>query len=173
MSEIAVSEPQRLERLSALVACDGSARRAVKRLKDQGVEATVKELETLREQHSGAYMTIASERARAQEEALAQGFRESASTATRVTTRLLEKIDEELDSGHLSSETQRMLPQIMQGAAKVSQVSTDKLLALTGRPVNGETRDPMESARELIRMGVLVPSKEPRRIDAEATVEEG
>jgi hypothetical protein len=166
-----LSEVQRHERLAALVAADGSPRRAARYLKDRGVPTTEGELRGLREQHSGLYMAIANDQTRAQEEALAQQFRESAKAATRLTTDLMEQVQSEIDDGKLSNETIRMLPQIMQGAAKVAQVSTDKLLAITGRPVSGGPADPMESLRELERMGVIV-RKEARRIDAEATVEE-
>ncbi|HEU4975294.1 MAG TPA: hypothetical protein VFT50_09410 [Baekduia sp.] len=164
----ALSESQLIERLSALLACDGSVRMAVKRLAEDGIEVDVAELKRLRERHGGMYMALAAERSRAQEEAMAQEYREIARLTQRASKTFVADLQETLDSGQIPYELQRQLPQTMQALAKLMQVSTDKLLSITGRPQDGGTGDPLAAAKELIDMGVLVPRERPAAVDSTA-----
>jgi hypothetical protein len=160
-----LSEAAVTERLSALVASGGSPRRAIKRLKAQGTTATVAQLDALREEHSGMYMALAAEIDRAQEEAIAQQFRELVTGANRVTAAMVDKLAEDIENGVMPKDIERTVAAL----AKVSQVGTDKLLAITGRPVSGQGADPLESARQLVAMGLLVPVERP---SVESTAEE-
>lgn len=152
-----LSEAALGERLAVLVACGGSARRAQKRLAAQGTKATIAELDLLREEHSGMYLAISSEMDRAQEEAIAQQFREMVLGANRVTAAYIDHLAEQIENGEMPKDIERTVAAL----AKVSQVSTDKLLAITGRPVSGQGADPLESARQLVAMGLLVPVERP------------
>lgn len=163
MTDLALSEERLIEALSAIIACDGSARMAAKR-----VDYAPDELKALRERHAGMYMALAAERARAQEEAIAQEFRELARLGQRATHTFLDKLNEDLENDTLDRDVQRQLPQLMQALAKIQQVSTDKLLSITGRPQDGGSGDPLAATRELIELGVLVPRERPADIDSTA-----
>src|SRR5690242_4267852 len=155
------SDERRIELLSALVACDGMPKLAQRRLADQGVEVDWQELKRLKEQEQSMYQALAVERQRTTEEALAVEFRELARLGQRATRNYLEGLLEKQDAGTLDREEARALPQIIQALAKVQQVSTDKLLSLTGRPTDGGSSDPLAAAKELIQLGVLQPVQRP------------
>lgn len=170
---VVASEESVVEQLSAVAACDGSVRLAKRRLKDAGVEVTEKELRTLKERHSGMYQAITAERARSQEEAIAQEFREIAKLSQKVTKEFLEDLTDQIEQKGIEGidyDLKRQLPQTVQALAKVQQVSVDKLLSITGRPTDGGSGDPMEAAKVLVKLGVLRPVDRPEII--EGTVEE-
>jgi hypothetical protein len=148
-----LSEAAVTERLAALVAAGGSPRRAVKRLKAQGTTVTGTQLEALRDEHSGMYMALAAEMDRAQEEAIAQQLREIVVNSNRVTAAYVDHLAAEIEAGNMPKDIERTVSAL----AKVTQVGVDKLLAITGRPVSGQGADPLESARQLVAMGLLVP----------------
>lgn len=152
-TELTLSEAKVGEFLGVLCAAGGSTRKAAKQLVERGETIRPKDLEALRDEHSGLYLAIAAEQTRAQEEAIAQEFREIVQGSNRLTRAFVDELAERVENGDIP----RDLPQVVQALAKVTQVSTDKLLALTGRPVNGQTNDPQLSAQKLIEMGVLVP----------------
>lgn len=160
-----LSEAELTERLAILVGAGGSPRRAQKALADKGVSVTQKEMQTLRDEHSGMYLALAAEIDRAQEEAIAQQFRELVVGANRVTAAYIDHLAEQIEGGEMPKDIERTVGAL----AKVAQVSTDKLLAITGRPVSGQGADPLESARQLVAMGLLVPVERP---SVEATVVE-
>lgn len=161
-----LSEAQLTERLAALVASAGSPRRARQRLRSDGIEVTEAQLSKLRDDHNGMYLALASEHARAQEEAIAQQFRELVVGANRVTAAYIDHLSEQMEQGVMPRDIERTVTAL----AKVAQVSTDKLLSVTGRPVSGQNTDPMQSARELVRMGLLVPVERPVDTTAEEEV---
>lgn len=163
--ELDLPEAKVGEFLAVLCAAGGSTRKAAKQLVERGETVRPKELEALRDEHSGLYLAIAAEQTRAQEEAIAQEFREIVQGTNRLTRAFVDELAERVESGDIP----RDLPQVVQALAKVTQVSTDKLLALTGRPVNGQTNNPLDSAQKLVEMGILVP----RNADAtDSTAEE-
>jgi hypothetical protein len=157
VSDLVLSEAALGERLSVLVSCGGSPRRTQKRLKEQGVEMTLAEINALRDEHDGLYMAIAAEFDRSQEEAIAQQFRELVIGANRVTAAYVDQLAHQIENGEMPRDIERTVAAL----AKVSQVSTDKLLAITGRPVSGQGADPMEAARQLVAMGLLTPVERP------------
>lgn len=160
-----LSEAELTERLAVLVGAGGSPRRAQKLLGDKGITVTQKEMQSLRDEHSGMYLALAAEIDRAQEEAIAQQFRELVVGANRVTAAYIDHLAEQIEDGEMPKDIERTVGAL----AKVAQVSTDKLLAITGRPVSGQGADPLESARQLVAMGLLVPVERP---SVEATVVE-
>jgi hypothetical protein len=168
LSPATCSEPQRVEVLSALAACDGMPKRAAKRLQEQGVDIAWTEIRTMREQHAGTYQALASEISRAAEEALTLEYRELARMSQQVTRNYLADLLERQEDGTLTRDEQRALPQLVQAMQKVSQVSTDSLLKLTGRSVDGSSSDPLAAAKALIDMGVLEPVKRPVAIEGTA-----
>jgi hypothetical protein len=152
-----LSEAELTERLAVLVAAGGSPRVAAKRLKTQGVTVKAAELQQLRDDHSAMYMALAAEIDRAQEEAIAQQFRELVINTNRVTAAYIDQLAGDIENGVMPKDIERTVAAL----AKVAQVSTDKLLAITGRPVSGQGADPLESARQLVAMGLLVPVERP------------
>lgn len=170
MTAVATSEARLVELFAVMARCDGSARLAHRALKQVGDIVSEAELKALREQHSGMYLAVAQEQKVAQEEAIAQEYREIVRLGQRATKTYLEDLNQRLDDDQLTSEDKRQLPQIIQALAKVQQVGTDKLLSITGRPQGGGSADPMEAARELVRLGILVPRE--RTADADSTAEE-
>jgi hypothetical protein len=170
-SEVVPNEEFLVEVLSALAATDGSVRLAVRRLHEQGrSDISAGQLTVLRERHAGMYQALAVERASAQEEAMAQEYRELVRLGQRATRTFLEDLNEKLeDPAGLSYDMQRQLPQIIQAITKVQQVGTDKLLALTGRPTDGGSGDVMAGAELLVKLGVLKPVERP---SIEGTAEE-
>jgi hypothetical protein len=166
--ELTLPEAKVGEFLAVLCAAGGSTRKAAKQLGERGEDVRPKELEALRDHHSGLYLAIAAEQTRAQEEAIAQEFREIVQGSNRLTRAFVDELAERVENGDIP----RDLPQVVQALAKVTQVSTDKLLALTGRPVNGQTNDPQLSAQKLMEMGVLVAKHPPIDSTAEE-VDEG
>lgn len=161
MSAIEHSEARRIELLAALVACDGMPKIAARRLAEQGTDATWQELKALREEHAGTYQALAVEHARTTEEALVVEFRELARLGQRATRQYLEDLVERQEAGELTRDEERAMPQVIQAMQKVVQVSTDKLLSLTGRPTDGGSTDPLAAARWLIDAGVLKPVERP------------
>ncbi len=155
------SEAQRIELLSALVAADGRPKAAAVRLRDQGTEVTWMELKRLRQDHPATYQALAVEHARTTEEAMVVEYRELARLGQRATRNYLEDLVDAQEDGTLDQNQQRALPQIIQALAKVQQVSTDKLLSMTGRPTDGGNTDPLRAAKDLIEMGVLKPVERP------------
>jgi hypothetical protein len=169
---ITYSESQRVEILSALAACDGMPKVAAKRLAQQGTDIEWTEIRTLREEHGGTYQALAAEIARAQEEALTIEYRELARLGQRATRNYLEGLLERQESGELDYNEQKALPQIIQALAKVQQVSTDKLLSLTGRPTDGGSGNPLEAMQWLIDAGVIQPVRRPTIEATDSTAEE-
>jgi hypothetical protein len=156
------SESQRIEILSALAACDGMPKHAQKRLVEQGVDITWTEIRALREKHAGTYQALAAEISRASEEALTIEYRELARLGQRATRNYLEGLLDRQENGELDYNEQKALPQIIQALAKVQQVSTDKLLSLTGRPTDGGSGNTMlESVEFLVKIGVIEGVKRP------------
>lgn len=155
------SESQRIEVLGALAASDGMPKVAAKRLAQQGVEIPWTEVRRLRADHAGTYQALAAERTRTQEEAMGQEFRELARLSQVATRNYLEELVEKQEDGTLDFNERRALPQVIQALAKVQQVSVDKVLALSGRPVDGGSVNPLEAAKWLIDAGVLEPVKRP------------
>lgn len=173
MTDVALSEESLVEQLSAIAACDGSVRLARRRLRDAGVEVAEKDLRRLKEDHAGMYQALTSERARSQEEAIAQEFREIAKLSQRVTKDFLEDLTDQIEQRGVEGidyDLKRQLPQTVQALAKIQQVSVDKLLSITGRPQDGGGTDPMEAAKVLVQLGVLRPVDRPEIV--EGTVEE-
>jgi hypothetical protein len=165
-----LGEARLVEMLSALVACDGRPVHAQRRLKAQGVDVKWTELRDLREQHAAMYQALAVEHSRATEEALAVEYRELARLGQRATRNFIEGLLEYQETTPNSVLMEdKTVPQIIQALAKVQQVSTDKLLALTGRPTDGGSSDPLEAARKLVELGVLQPVQRP---SIEGTAEE-
>lgn len=160
-----LSDATHAEYLAVLCAAGGSSRRAAKLLKDRGHDVTYRDLDALRDEHSGVYLAIAAEQTRAQEEAIAQEFREIVQGSNRLTRTFVETLTQRMDDGDVMP---RDMPQIVQALAKVTQVSTDKLLALTGRPVNGQANDPLGATRELMEMGLLTAVEKPGATDTTA-----
>lgn len=171
---VTISEEHLIERLGAVAACDGSVRLARRRLKDAGVEISEKELRNLKQLHSGMYQALTAERARGQEEAIAQEFREIARLSQRVTKDFLEDLTDQIETKGIEGmdyDLKRQLPQTVQALAKVQQVAVDKLLSITGRPTDGGSGDPMEAAKILIQLGVLRPVERPALVEGTAEEE--
>lgn len=176
MTDLAVqhTEAQLVERLTALAACDGREKLAVKRLAENGTTVTAGELEVLREQHVGMYQAIAAERSSQAEEIIAQNFREIVSGAQRVTRAFVTELADAIDEGGLDglpADIRRQLPQTVQALTKVQQVGVDKLLTITGRPSDGGGGDPLAAAKILMDLGVLSPVARPQ-VDADSTATE-
>lgn len=165
MTDIVLAEAEITERLAVLVSAGGSPRRAQKHLAERGITVKQADLVELRDQHSAMYLALAAEMDRAQEEAIAQQFRENVIGANRVTAAFIDKLEEQVEKGQMPRDIERTVAAL----AKVAQVSTDKLLAITGRPVSGAGADPLESARALVQMGLLVPVERP---SVDSTAEE-
>jgi hypothetical protein len=163
------SEAQRVEILSALAAADGMPKVAAKRLAEQGTKVPWTEIRLLREAHTGTYQALAAEISRAAEEALTVEYRELARLAQKVTRNHLEHLADAQEAGTLDYADQKSMPQTIQAMAKIMQVSTDKLLSLTGRPTDGGNVNPLEAAQWLIDAGVLEPVRRPA---IEGTAEE-
>jgi hypothetical protein len=158
MTELATtySEEQRIEILAALAASDGMPKHAQQRLAEHGIDIPWEHIKLLREAAAGTYQALAAEITRAQEEALTLEYRELARLGQRVTRNYLEHLIEAQEDGTLDYTEQKAMPQVVQAMAKVMQVTTDKLLSLTGRPVDGSGGDSMlESLEFLQRIGVI------------------
>ena len=171
---VTLSENQLIEHLSAVAACDGSVRLARRRLKETGTDISEKELRTLKQSHAGMYQALTSERARSQEEAIAQEFREIARLSQRVTKDFLEDLTDQIEQKGIEGmdyDLKRQLPQTVQALAKVQQVAVDKLLSITGRPQDGGSGDPMEAAAILVKLGVLRPVDRPELVEGTAEEE--
>jgi hypothetical protein len=163
------SESQRIEVLSALAACDGMPKHAAKRLAEQGVDIDWTEIRRLREAHAGTYQALAAEISRAAEEAMTIEYRELTRLGQRATRTYLEGLLDRQEEGTLDYAEQKALPQIIQALGKVMQVSTDKLLALTGRPTDGGGGNMLDSIEFLVKHGVIEAVKRPA---IEGTAEE-
>jgi hypothetical protein len=153
-----LAEAQVVERIGALVRADGSPRIAQRLLKEQGIEATQKDLENLKLHHNAMYQAMASEHARTSEEAMAQSFREQLARSQEVTKAFLDDLADTIADGGiqaLPNEMRRDLSKTVQSLAKIQQVSADKLLTLTGRPQDGGSANPLDAIRELERLGVI------------------
>ena len=164
MTDLALSEERQIELLGAIAAADGSTRIAARRLKQRGDEVPERELKDLLEQHPGMYQALAVERSGAQEEALAQGFREQVKLAQGITKAFLEELAVYIEDGGIDSiphEYKRQMPQIMQAPGKPAQAGADKLLALTGRPTDGSAAAPLAAAKWLVDNGILKPVERP------------
>ena len=169
---VAYSEAQTVELLTAVIEADGSTRIAKRRLGERGTDIPESELRATVAQHQGMYQALAAERARAQEDAIAQTLRETAALSQKVTRAFLEELADQIDEEGIAPDLRRQLPQTIQALAKVTQTSVDKLMVMTGRPQDGGSGDPMEGARALVEMGILVPRERPT-VDAEGTADEG
>lgn len=172
---VAYSEAQTVELLTAVIEADGSTRIAKRRLGERGTDIPESELRATVAQHQGMYQALAAERARAQEDAIAQTLRETAALSQKVTRAFLEELADAIDEkgiDGIAPDLRRQLPQTIQALAKVTQTSVDKLMVMTGRPQDGGSGDPMEGARALVEMGILVPRERPT-VDAEGTADEG
>ena len=168
MTALAVtySEAQLVEYLGALAACAGSSKLASQRLAEKGIDMSRGELDVLREQHTPLYMALAEERSRAVEEGIAQSYREIVVGAQRVTKGFIDQLSDDIDAGKMPRDMERTVGAM----AKVLQVSTDKLLSITGRPVAGQAQqDPMEALKELEKLGIARRVERPvADIDADA-----
>lgn len=171
MTDLALTEERTIELLAAVVAADGSVRIARRRLKDRGTEVAEKELRQLVEANRGAYQALSVEVAGAREEAITQEYRNIARLSQQVTMGMLEDLAAAIDEGGIEAipyELRRQLPQTLGSLSKVMQVSTDKLLALQGRPIDGGDGDPRAAIKELVDMGLLIPRPKAVESDAEA-----
>lgn len=156
------SDAELIERLTPLASANGSLRGAKTALKKKGILISEQELLRIKDENSGLYVALANDYASALEERLAQEYRESALAATRLARGLVDGMQERLEEEGLPEAPEKALT----AAVKLMQTSTDKLLTITGRPVGGQSIDPHEAARELVRLGVY------KIADAETTAEE-
>lgn len=139
--------------LTALAKCSGNPINAAALLKKEGVKLNQTDIRRVKTEHYEMYVALAADYSKAIEDGIAQKYRELAAAASNVTAEFVEKIHDDLQTNGLPENPERMLMAL----TRVQQVSTDKLLSITGRPVGGQATDPMEAARELVRLGVLKP----------------
>lgn len=132
--------------LMAMVAWAGKAVDASKSLKEQGLDVPTSTLRTwIQTTHSDEYQELRSKYAHKLEEALVRDMREVAIRATRAQQKAVEEAEKRLERG-ADTDPARTAAAL----SKVSQTSTDKLLALTGRPTAiTETRGLNEILRSL------------------------
>ncbi len=147
------SEAEIIEGLTLLVSNSGNAIIASGILKKNGSTLNQQDLRLMREQNSGMYVALAADYARAVEDGIAQNFRETAAASSSLTHEFVRRIAAQVEEEGLPENPERLLMAL----TRVEQVATDKLLSITGRPVGGQATDPMEAARELVRLGVLKP----------------
>lgn len=168
------TEEQRIEVLAALAACDGMPKHAEKRLAQQGVTIHWTEIRAMREQYAGTYQALAAEIRHAAEEALTIAYRENTALAQKLTNNfLIDMLERQESEEGLTREELRAMPQTIQAITKVQQVSTDKLLSLTGRPTDGGGGNTMIEAVELLeRFGVIERVARPTTPAIEGSAEE-
>lgn len=151
--------------LNALAAAAGNSKQAARRLGERGIETESAELDVLRDQHTNLYMALADDHAKAIEDGIAQGYREIVASAQRVTLGYVRSLEADLDD---NKPLPKDIDRAVQSLSKVLQVSTDKLLAVTGRPVSGQVGlDPMDALNTLERLGIAKRTERPPDADAE------
>lgn len=156
------------EALLALAAWGGDALAACRYLESRGRRAPRSDQLRgwARCTHLERYEALRNQLAEQAEQQLANEMRDVSRMAIDATRVAIEKAMGRLDLGR-DDDPARSAANL----AKVSQVSLDKMLALTGRPtvIHG-SREPDEILRKLVAMGVLkAPDDEPEQI-AEASV---
>lgn len=132
--------------LMAMVAWAGKASDAARSLEDQGLSIPTGTLRSwIQTTHADQYQELRSKYASKLEEALVRDMREVAIRATRAQQKAVEEAEKRLDRG-ADTDPARTAAAL----SKVTQVSTDKLLSLTGRPTAiTETRGMNEILRNL------------------------
>lgn len=153
----AYTDADRVKGLSALIRSAGDATKAAKELKRRGLDVTDDTLVEWRDKtHSTLYVTLAEEAGRAIEEMAAARMRENALRATTIEADALDVIGRKLAENPNLTDASRALDAVQ----KARSTGIDRVLSLTGRPVNGQSQDPKEIERTLIRLGVLKPAIE-------------
>lgn len=132
--------------LMAMVGWAGSAADAHKSLKAEGLEVPTSTLRSwVKETHRDEYEELKGKYAVQMEAVLVKSYREMAIRASAVQMKAVEAAERLLDTGQ-----DRDPARTAASLSKVSQVSTDKLMSLTGRPtVITETRGMNEILRSL------------------------
>ncbi|CAB4171649.1 hypothetical protein UFOVP1346_25 [uncultured Caudovirales phage] len=132
--------------LMAMVGWAGSASDAVKSLKVDGLEIPSSTLRSwTKETHRDEYEELRGKYAGQMEDLLVKNYREMALRSSAVQMKAIEAAERRLDLG-ADTDPARTAAAL----SKVSQVSTDKLMSLTGRPtVITETRGMNEILRSL------------------------
>lgn len=132
--------------LMAMVGWAGSAADAHKSLKVDGLDIPTSTLRSwVKETHRDQYEELRSKYAAQMEEMLVKNYREMALRTSAVQMKAVEAAEKMLDTGQ-----DRDPARTAASLSKVSQVSTDKLMSLTGRPtVITEERGMQEILRSL------------------------
>lgn len=132
--------------LMAMIGWAGSAADAHKSLAAEGLEIPTSTLRKwVKETHRDQYEELRGKYAAQMEELLVKNYREMALRASAVQMKAVEAAEKMLDTGQ-----DRDPARTAASLSKVSQVSTDKLMSLTGRPtVITETRGVNEILRSL------------------------
>ena len=132
--------------LLSLVAWAGSATDARKSLLSEGLDIPTSTLRSwAKETHRDEYERLRGEYGAQMEDLLVKNYRDMAVRASSVQMKAIEEAEKRLDRG-ADQDPARTAASL----AKVSQVSTDKLMSLTGRPtVITETRGMAEILRSL------------------------
>ncbi len=138
--------------LFALTAWAGNSRRAAKFLEsEKGIKIHQSTLEGWKQSHGDEYDKIREDYSAQLEGTLANEFRDVARLAVEAQRLAVETAMTQLANGR-DQDPARSAANL----ARVSQSSTDKLLALTGRPTQiTETRDVSQILRSLAARGVL------------------
>lgn len=145
------TDADRVKAFSALLRHAGDARKAVVDIRADGIDVTADTLIEWRDKtHSALYVTLAEEQGRAHEEMIAANLRTNALRATLLERELLDKIAEELPHAKIGDASKAM-----DAIVKSRSTGVDRVLSLTGRPVNGQSSDPQAIEKELLRLGVL------------------
>ena len=159
--------------LTELALVGGSARRAIPRLQEKGVDVARSTLELWRDdQHAELYASIRDDRAAQVQRVIAAEHEDLAIRGAEVTRALLERTRENLDEIPA-----RDLPGAVRNIATATAIATDKALMARERPVAmpAETRSIDELVRGLIALGVareVGVTDAPNAIDATCEVEE-
>lgn len=155
-------DPARVEiGLKALIRTGGRAKSAEKYLEDEGVRIPAYMLHKWKISHAAEYDALRETHAAEIEAHLAHDWRDNARLAVDGSALAVEAAIENLESGK-DSDPARTAANL----AKVAQSSTDKLLALTGRPTQiTETRNAGEIIRKLVQLGVVKVPDDPLEIE--------
>jgi hypothetical protein len=164
-------EPSVIDKvLLAIVASGGSPEDAYVRLVEDDIDLPVEALVEIKREHPERYRQLDEQYGRSLEIEVVLVARQNALRSSEIERKALDRVDEALDADKLDSKD---LAQLLRATADTKAKSVDKVLALTGRPVDGKTNetDMGQLLKVLVDRGVFNVA-EPKKVDAEAQVED-
>jgi hypothetical protein len=152
--------------LLAIVASSGSPEDAYVKLTEEGIDLPIESLTQIKLAHPERYRQLDEQYGRSLELEIILRARQNALRAVEIEAQLMED---------MTTVGDREKPQALRAIADVKAKNVDKVLALTGRPVDGKTNetDMGQLLKVLVDRGVFTVAAPapPKQVDAEVEVE--